>query len=279
MAIDTPDGSSDVPIDAAIAAATDLVVEPAVVAPLEPEEVEPEPAEPEPKSEHGNKGKPAWFSSRLAEVGHRANQAEQRAETAERRAREAEELLSRLQRGDKLDAAPPAPQAPPESDIDARVNERLYQQNVSQIIQRGYNAIGREAFDDSSKVLRGLIGDRNLPVIVNEVYNIDPDNAHVLLHQLGSDPERLVDIAAMNPVQRVRELTRMSMTAAAPKVEPKAEPKEPPKKVSRAPAPAPVVEPSTKKAVDFLSPDGDKMGEEEWSAAWNARQAERRARR
>lgn len=272
-----PDAPTDPePIDPAIVA--DPVADVGDVDPPEPEPIDPEP---QPDPQHGNKGKSPWFMDRISDLSHRARQAEEKAASAERKAREAEELLARLQRNDKADPAPITRQPQPtgDADIDARVAERIYQQNVNQIIQRGRTAVGREQFDKSAGVLVAVAGDQVAHEIVNAVYNVDPDHAHLIVHQLGNDPDRVADLIAMNPVQKVAEITRIAMTAAAPKTEPKAEPKAPAKVVSRAPPPPPPVDPGAARTVNFKSSDSDKMSDEEWSKQWDSEYTTPRASR
>lgn len=275
QAPDTP--ADPEPIDPAIAAA-DPPADVGDVDPPDTDPVDPPPADPDPQ--HGNKGKSPWFMDRISDLSHKARQAEEKAASAERKAREAEELLARIQQGDKTAPAPIPRQPSGDPDIDARVAERVYQQNVNQIIQRGRNAVGRDQFDKSAGVLVAVAGDQLAHEIVNAVYNVDPDRAHLIVHQLGNDPDRVADLIAMNPVQKVAEITRIAMTAAAPKTEPKTEPKAPPAKVvSKAPAPAPQVDPVATKTINFKSGDSDKMSDEEWSKQWDSEYTTPRASR
>jgi len=96
----------------------------------------------------------------------------------------------------------------------------------------------------------------NTPDFIVDVIDIDPANAHQIMHDIAQDGERAVALASMSKARRIAEITKMTMAAErgpdgkfVPKEPTKAP--EPPKKVSQAPPPPPPVTPTATKEVDW----------------------------
>ena len=227
--------------------------------------------------------------SRLKTLSHTAIRAEnpgtsiseetQARQQAEERARNAEALLERTQRSPTDPAAPVPPARADESAIEARArqlaDERVDGEKIQSVIRSGLDKFPDDW--DSRAEMLGAVGAAS-PAFVLDVVSVDPDNAHVILHQLADDPQKAARLAKMNTRNRTIELVKMSM-ALAPKTETPpaaAKPAAPSKTMSKAPAPPPPVDPGASQVVDWRS---DKATDQDFSRGWEAQQRERAARR
>lgn len=269
-----PDAPTDPePIDPAIVA--DPAAEVGDVDPPEPEPIDP-PADLETRGEDRGRNR---LIDRISELTNRTRQAEERAAAAERKARLAEEVASRVQQGTDT----PSPSARPAQDVDidfdARVNSaadlKVWNQNANAIYQKGAKVFGGDSFRQSANAVSAIVGDEMFPAVVNAILELDSDNAHLVLREMASDVDRLADWKDMSPTRKIVELNRIAMAVTTPKTEPKAEPKAPAKLVSRAPAPPPSVDPGASKIIDYKSPEGDKLGDQEWSMRYEEDQRNR----
>lgn len=223
---------------------------------------EPAEATEEPK-EHGNKGKSPWYMRRLAEEADRARAAEEEAKNLK-------EMLDRLQSG-KEEPAKPAPTQDVDAIVNARIAERDLQRDSNDILQSGLKDYGSQ-FNETVKMARalGIVSDD----MVLDLAAVDKTNAHKILTELTTDPDRAELLARMNPRQRLAELTRISMAVSAPKTE--APKPAPAAKVSKAPAPPPPVEPSATKTKDWRTADSEEDFQSGWEAMMERRSKVRR---
>jgi hypothetical protein len=226
--------------------------------------VDPPPSPPEPtETDHGNKGKQAWFMRRLAE---------QEAELANmRRERDAaNELARRVQDPGGTDPARTAP--PPtvtDAQVEARAAELVVKNDVRELDVRGTEKYG-EDWTAAVSVLNSL-GANNLG-FMGDILTADKAGAADLVRTLASQPEKLAMIMRMPAGGRIAELTRISM--ASKSADPKA-PTAPPKQVSKAPAPPPPLNAGGKKAVAWYADDASDL---EFHAGWEEMAKERAKR-
>lgn len=272
------------------------IVDPAVMAAADPA-LAADPPAPDPALETPPAAQPnvadverRSFINQLTELRTRLRDTESEAAKQRREAQEARDLAERLARGDKdapaASAAKPAPR-PGDPDWDTAVQQAAASQRrveaVTDAIAEGRRSIGN-VFQDSLKALDAYYGDDALN-IASAAVSIDKAKAHQILHTIGQDPDLAMRLGNMDPTQRIVELTRMSMAAAAPaKTDPKtlaaaatpaAAAATPPKKVSAAPPPPPPVEPSASKVVDWRD---DKASDSEFAKGWEENMANRMKR-
>jgi len=207
---------------------------------------------------------------------------ETRIERLERENAEYRAITERLAKGDKVDPAPtpqpPRPPAPDDAEIDRRAEYKLFVRDVEGVRGRGYQQYGQQRFEDAIRALGAVGADNN--EFVQQVMEVDPDNAHALLHDIAQDLSVANELVNMTPGKRVAKLTRMAMAASA-KTDPVPAPEPAPKaaaasKVSKAPAPAPAITPSAAKTVDWRSDDASM---EEFSRGWEDNMKARHAGR
>ena len=231
-----------------------------------PEPVDPPAPDPEP-------AKSPWYLQRLAQESEKARREAEGRAAAERRAAEAEALLQRMQSG-KTDPAP-TPQAPDrQAEIRAEAERMRFMEDIENLRASGHAAFGA-GFAQTINILNavGAASDD----FVKDVFAVDKANAPVLLDQIAKDPEKAANLASLSSRQRIAELTRMSVAAAAPKVDPPVAASKPAlAQTSRAPAPAPRVEPSASTVVDWRS---DKASDADFDAGFQEMMKRRNARR
>lgn len=187
---------------------------------------------------------PAWVTKRFAEMTHSRHEAERRAEAAERERDSALALANtKLGQGEEHQQQAPARQSAPVND-DQRIQQAAAQLVETQRFNDRANevyAAGKAEnldFDESLKNL-GMLG--ATPDFFKSI--VDLDDAHKVLHALGSNPEEAARILALSPLKQGRELERL----ASKPVQPKAK-----KPVSNAPDPiSSSVQGSGSKAVDL----------------------------
>jgi hypothetical protein len=187
---------------------------------------------------------------RIAEEAEAKRQAIARAEAAEKRATDAGALAERLQRQPSSQTPQPsfepAPQPQPsQADVQREAARMRLHEDTTEVLGKGMAQFGA-SFQQSLAILNAANVVNN-DEFVADLIAVDRANAHVVLSNLAKEPERAASLAAMNPRQRIAELTRMSM---APKETKPAAPG-----VSRAPAPAPHVAPSSSNVKDWRQDD------------------------
>lgn len=221
------------------------------------------------------KNKNPWFMKRIAEESAGKQQALERAAAAERRAAAAEALAEQLQRDKNPDQKPP-PRTEPrnDNDMEARINARAAQQRLmedsQEIRNRGIREFGGD-FEQSVRMLQAA--NAVTDDFVADVIGVDKQSAHVILHRLGKDPDKVAALVDMPRVQRIAELVRMNMekpSDADPKTNTTT-----PRTTSRAPAPPPAINSSNKTTKDWRNADSD----EEFSKGWDSFQKSRRVAR
>lgn len=270
------------PVDPAVAAAANpppadppAPVDPALETPPAPAVADAPPADSGEPKPHGNKGRKPWYLDRISEESEARRQAEERA-------RNAEALLERSQQRPPADpAAPPAAPRADESAVEARARQiaedRLANDKIQSVIRAGIAKFGD--WDQRAEML-GAVGAAT-PAFVLDVVSVDPQNAHLILHQLADDPQRAAHLAKMDTRSRTIELVKMSMAASQTETKPAAptgeqKPPAPPKAVSKAPPPPPPVEPGAAQSIDWRS---DKASDQEFSRGWEENMRKRHSRR
>lgn len=233
---------------------------------VDPPAPDPDPPAP-PAGEHGNKGKPPWFLTRISE------------ETAAKNnlARENAELRAALERAGNPPAAtdPPAARPAPgnqqefQTAVQREAQAIRLHEDTTAILNSGLAKF--PDFNQSLNVLRA-VGATNDDFVM-DVLAVDRGKAHEIYHTLAQDPEKAAALAGMSSRNRIAELTRMTMPAAAPAADTKIDTKAPaPKQVSKAPPPPPAVDPSASKTKDWRADDSS---EEEFTRGFNERMKER----
>ncbi len=193
---------------------------------------------------------------------------------------EARALAERLQRGggNATDAtahiAPPAtPRSQqPNEDVQRAAAEMVINRDIARVNERGMSAYAGQWNDTVSALSAFGV---NTPDFLVDVIDIDPANAHQIMHDIAQDGERAVALASMSKARRIAEITKMTMAVergADGKFIPKDPPKEPPKKVSQAPPPPPAVTPSASKEVDWRA---DNSSEDEFQKGFEEMMARR----
>lgn len=165
------------------------------------------------EGEQANKT-PAWVERRFAEMTRSRHEAERRAEAAERERDTALALAnSNLGEGEHQQQAQ-KPQTAPVSD-DHRINQRAAElvetQRFNDRSNEVYNAgkADHPDFDESLKNL-GLLG--ATPEFFKSI--VELDDAHKVLHALGSNPDEAARILALPPLKQGRELERLASKPA-----------------------------------------------------------------
>ena len=202
-------------------------------------------------------------------------------QTAQREAQAAKELAQRLSRGEKhgrparrLYDDPQRQQQQLDAEINRRAAFQVFLRDVAQVRSRGVREFG-EDFNASIARLKEYGADDN--DFVHQVITVDPDNAHAVLHSLAQDPGKAYSLVEMSPVQRIAEITRMSINhqKTPAKTEEKATAPAA-KTVSAAPRPAPAISTTTKQDIVWYS---DKASDKEYDKGFFEMLKNRRARR
>lgn len=171
---------------------------------------------------------PQWVERRFAEMTRSRHEAERRAEAAERE-RDNALALANATRGEGEQTQQPAQRQSAPGTEDERINQRAAQLVETQRFNERANevyAAGKAEnpdFDESLKTL-GMLGAS--PEFFKSM--VDLEDAHKVLHALGSNPEEAARILALPPLKQGRELERLASKPA---------PKKATKPVSNAPEP------------------------------------------
>ena len=209
-------------------------------------------------------------------TGLRQKTRDQDAEIARLRqeAQSARDLAESLARGEQQRSAhsdQSRTATPDDAEVDRRAEYKLFLRDVNAVRSEGIREYGQEKFAETARLLEsyGAADD----MFLKQVMSVDHARAHQLLHDLARDPHLTISLVNMDPIKRVAELTRMSIsrnqdgTFAAKTPDTPAAPA-PAKQISKAPAPAPALQPTAHKTVDWRSPESDKMPDDEWFKAW-----------
>lgn len=185
---------------------------------------------------------PAWVERRFAEMTRSRHEAERRAETLQRDLENAMALV-KAGKPEGEESQPPARRNEPVND-DQRIQTAAAQLVETQRFNDRSNDVylaGKAEhpdFDESLKNL-GMLGAS--PEFFKSI--VDLDDAHKVLHALGSNPEEAARILALSPLKQGRELERLASKPAPAKTK---------KPVSNAPDPiSSRVSGSGSKAVDL----------------------------
>jgi len=171
---------------------------------------------------------PAWVERRFAEMTRSRHDAERRAEALERDLANALALAKAGSTESDDQQQPAQRQAAPVND-DQRIQQAASQlvetQRFNERSNEVYNTGKAEHpdFDESLKNL-GMLGAS--PEFFRSI--VELDDAHKVLHALGSNPEEAARILALSPLKQGRELERLASKPA---------PKKTTKPVSNAPDP------------------------------------------
>lgn len=170
---------------------------------------------------------PAWVERRFAEMTRSRHDAERRAEALERDLANALALAKGGTQDDDHQQQAPRQSAPASEDdrIQRAAAELVKNQRFNDRSNEVYNAgkAEHQDFDESLKNL-GMLG--ATPEFFQSI--VDLDDAHKVLHALGSNPEEAARILALPPLKQGRELERLASKPA---------PKQAKKPVSSAPEP------------------------------------------
>lgn len=178
--------------------------------------------------QEGNTTKtPAWVERRFAEMTRSRHDAERRAEALERDLANALALAKAAEpEGEQTQQRAPQQQAGSEEErINRAAAEMVKTQRFNERSNEVYAAgkADHADFDESLKNL-GMLGAS--PEFFQSI--VDLDDAHKVLHALGSNPEEAARILALSPLKQGRELERLASKPA---------PKKTTKPVSNAPDP------------------------------------------
>lgn len=159
---------------------------------------------------------PAWVEKRFAEMTRSRHEAERRAEAAERDRDNALALANaKLGEGEQHQA--PARQSAPVND-DQRIQQAAAELVKTQRFTERANEVyaagvaDHSDFDDSLRNLQMLGAS---PEFFQSI--VDLEDAHKVLHALGSNPEEASRILALPPLKQGRELERLASKPAPAK--------------------------------------------------------------
>ena len=180
--------------------------------------------EQQPQQEEQAPKKEPWFQKRIGELTREKYEARRLAETAAEEARQYREQLQRFQQGGQTQPDGQRTDLTPDL-IQKEARRLLAEQSFNEACNKVY-AQGKSEFQDFDAALGNLqfVG---LPQDFLE-FTAASDAGAKLIHHLGKDLDEAARIAALTPVQRARELTKLELKLNQPAK---------PKPVSQAPAP------------------------------------------
>lgn len=198
---------------------------------------------------------PEWVQRRFNEMTVARREAERKADAADLEVQTYRRLLEATQRGEQVDPNQPVVKAPVNDD------ERIQQAAQKLNAEQSFNARCNTVFDAGKAELPGFeesVKNLGMIGISQDFLNglVGLDDAHKVIHALGSDPDEAIRILSLPPLQQGRELERIASKAPARVTKP----------VSNAPEPI-----STR--VDTGAPSGkslDSMSLDEFMAARNS---------
>lgn len=156
---------------------------------------------------------PEWVERRFGEMTRARREAERKAEEATTQAETYRRLLEATQRGEQVDPnQQPAVKAPVNDE--ERIQQAAQRLNAEQSFNARCNSVFESGkaelpgFEDAVKNL-GMIGITN--AFLADVVGLD--DAHKVLHALGSDPDEAIRILSLPPLQQGRALERIAAKA------------------------------------------------------------------
>lgn len=156
---------------------------------------------------------PAWVERRFAEMTRSRHEAERRAEALERDLNNALALARATAPAEDQQQAPARQSAPVNDDqriqqaAEQLVETRRFNDRSNEVYQAG--KADHPDFDVSLKNL-GMLG--ATPEFFKSI--VELDDAHKVLHALGSNPEEAARILALSPLKQGRELERLAAKPA-----------------------------------------------------------------
>ncbi len=247
------------------------VPEPVITEPVVEATPEPEPTPPP--------NKPVMVPvAVVADLREKKRGLESTLEQRDKELAEARAMLESMQRGDKP-ADTPAPRIVPQpqqsnDDVDRAATILDNNRRIARVNESGMIDYSGQWNDTVSALTAFGI---NTGDFVIDVIDIDPVNAHKIMHEIAQDGERAVALSNMSRARRIAEIAKMTMNAEPVRApDGKFAPKEPPKQVSKAPAPPPPVTPSASKEVDWRTDDAS---DEDFSRGFDEMMKKRSNRR
>ncbi len=258
----------------------DAVVETPVPEPVPTEPVVEATPEPEPTPPPN---KPVMVPvAVVADLREKKRGLESTLEQRDKELAEARAMLERMQRGDKPGEpqqtyAPPRAvpqQQQPTDDVERAAAALVVNRDIARVNDTGMRAYAGQWNDTVSALTAFGV---NTPDFLVDVIEIDPANAHKIMHDIAQDGERAVALANMSKARRIAEIAKMTMSAEPVRApDGKFAPKELPKQVSKAPAPPPPVTPSASKEIDWRTDDAS---DEDFSRGFDEMMKKRSNRR
>lgn len=258
---DAPELVADAPVpDPAVTAAPDaLAPTPDPSAIPEAPDLSPDLTQPPPKPKQGDR--------RFAILSAKAQADRDRADAAERELAATRALLQAAKPETTPAPAPPPPAAAAiERAAQTLVAQREFERSRQAVIAAGTKEMGEAAWNEKTTILRDL-GATDNQAFMQALVEIP--GAHKLVAKFADDADGLMALLAKSPVAMAAEMGRMAAQIERPAA----------RSLSSAPRPAtPVSTPAVVPEPDPLDDaqwEGKPMGE--WVAAWDKRQAQRRA--
>lgn len=175
----------------------------------------------EPVAEQTNKT-PAWVERRFSEMTRAKHDAQRETDAARAEADTYKRLLEAVQRGETPDTTTPKPgNTQPQGNDDARIRQAAAQLNANETFNAKCNAVYETGkadipgFEESVRNL-GLLG-ASQDFIAGLV---GLDDAHKVIHALGSNPDEAERILNLPPMQQGRELERLASKPKAKATKP-----------------------------------------------------------
>lgn len=168
----------------------------------------------EQQAEQANKT-PEWVQRRFSEMTRARHDAQREADTAKAEADTYKRLLEATQRGEQVDHDR-QPVVKAQGNDDDRIREAAQRLNAEQSFNQRCNSVFETGkaelpgFEDSVKNL-GMIGISQ--DFIAGVVGLD--DAHKVLHALGSNPDEAIRILSLPALQQGRELERLASKAPA----------------------------------------------------------------
>lgn len=156
---------------------------------------------------------PEWVQRRFAEMTRSRHDAQREADEAKAQAETYRRLLEATQRGEQVEPNQ-QPGAKPAVNDEDRIQQAAQRLNAEQSFNTRCNSVFETGkaelpgFEEAVKNL-GMVGVTN--AFLADVVGLD--DAHKVLHALGSNPDEAIRILALPPLQQGRELERIASKA------------------------------------------------------------------
>jgi hypothetical protein len=175
-----------------------------------------DPQEAPPKVEEQKPQTPAWVERRFSEMTKARHDAQREAEQARAEAETYRRMLEATQRGEQPPQTPQTPSAQPQVNDEQRIQQAAQRLNETQMFNLRCNTVfeeGKAAFPDFESSVKnlGMVG-ATQEFIAGLV---GLEDAHKVIHALGTNPDEAVRILALPALQQGRELERLAAKAPA----------------------------------------------------------------